>query len=134
MFSGEISQTSEQAVQSLLNRFIQLRAYGFDFSPKVEDAALEILAGEVPLNVSLVYLTECFEQYKPKHSRNRINSLSYYVGIILDKHQKKLDFQNPAKRRISDGNKVDRRSTVKTSSKEQTITGCQTGWLGRKKA
>ncbi|MGG3480610.1 hypothetical protein ABES21_24345 [Peribacillus frigoritolerans] len=134
MFAGEISQTSEQAVQSLLNRFIQLRAYGLDFSPKDENAANEIISSGVPLNDSLVYLTECFEQYKPKHIRDRINSLSYCAGFILDRHQKKLESQNFMKRGISDGNKFDRGSIGKTTSKERSITGGQTGWLGRKKA
>jgi len=81
----EISQTSEQAAQTILNRYIQLRASGFMHSPKDYDAAREI-ANAVPLESALIYLKECFDSYKPKHPRDKINSLSYCVGSILDKH------------------------------------------------
>jgi predicted transcriptional regulator len=87
--SGEISHTSD-AEQMLLNRFIQLRGYGFHSSPNDETAAKEIISNGVPLADALVYLKECFDNYKPKHSRDRINSLSYCVGFILDKHCQKL--------------------------------------------
>ena len=129
--SGEISQTSEQAVQVLLNRFIQLRAHGFDASAKDIDAAYEIM-GIVPAEDALIYLTDCFEQYKPKHSRDKINSLSYCVGFILDKYQKKIDSQKLAKRRISDG-KVHNRRTGSITPKD-SITGGQTGWIRPKRA
>ncbi|MDF2790455.1 MAG: helix-turn-helix domain protein, partial [Neobacillus sp.] len=96
--SGEISQTSEDAAKILIDRFIQLRAYGFSCSPVDESAAQEILSGGVPIAEALVYLKECFDNYKPKHSRDRINSLSYCAGYILDKHYKKLEAQNLKKK------------------------------------
>jgi hypothetical protein len=89
--SGEISQTSEDAAKILIDRFIQLRAYGFSCSPVDESAANEILRGGVPIADALVYLKECFDNYKSKHSRDRINSLSYCAGYILDKHFQKLE-------------------------------------------
>ncbi|MBO0962370.1 hypothetical protein J1P26_21945 [Neobacillus sp. MM2021_6] len=96
--SGEISQTSEDAAKILIDRFIQLRAYGFSSSPVDESAAKEIIAGGVPIADALVYLKECFDNYIPKHSRDRINSLSYCAGPILDKHHRKLESINPAKK------------------------------------
>lgn len=94
--SGEISHTSD-AEQMLLNRFIQLRGYGFHSSPSDETAAKEIISNGVPLADALVYLKECFDNYKPKHSRDRINSLSYCVGFILDKHCQKLEAEEGGK-------------------------------------
>lgn len=95
--SEEISQTSKLAEKAILDRFIQLRAKGFNFSPTDELAAKEIIAGGVPLEDALVYLKECFDNYQPKHSRDRINGLSYCVGFVLDKHCQKLESQKIAK-------------------------------------
>lgn len=92
--AGEISHTSANAVKALLDRFIQLRAYGFACSPDDEAAAREILQAGVPLENALVWLTEKFESYKPKHSKDRINSLAYCVGYILDQHTKKGEKPN----------------------------------------
>lgn len=131
--SGEISQTSESALQAILNRFIQLRAHGFAHSPKDEDAAHEILA-TVPAEDALMYLTECFEQYKPKHSRDRINSLSYCAGIILDKHHKKIESQKLAKRRLPENGYENRPGPSSTAGKEQSLTGGRVGRIRRQKA
>lgn len=89
--SEEISQTSDEAVQVLIDRFVQLRNYGFSCSPADVTAAKEILSNGVPLADALVYLKERFDSYKPRHSKDRINSLSYCTGYILDEHFKKLE-------------------------------------------
>ncbi|MGD6993964.1 hypothetical protein [Sutcliffiella horikoshii] len=128
--SEEISQTSEQAIKILLNRFIQLRAYGFDFSPTDEHAAHEIINANIPVEDALQYLAERFDTYKPKHSRDRINSLSYCVGYILDKHQQKIDTQKLAKRRIQDrGHSEYGGNTQEAPAKGDSITGGRVGWI-----
>src|SRR5690606_29963033 len=63
--SGEISHTSEQAVQALIDRFVQLRNYGLSCSPADVTAAKEILSNGVPLADALVYLKERFDSYQP---------------------------------------------------------------------
>ncbi|MBT2702996.1 hypothetical protein [Bacillus sp. ISL-35] len=135
--SEEISHTSAEAEKVLIDRFIQLRASGFACSPSDEIAAQEILSSGVPLQDALVYLTDRFDTYKPKHPRDRINSLSYCVGYILDKHYNKLESQKLAKRRIPEDGKEHKRSPGRTQKKEpiksESITGGQVGWLGRKK-
>lgn len=131
--SGEISHTSAEHL--ILDRFIQLRAYGFAYSPTDELAAKEIVSNGVPLEDALVYLKECFDNYKPKHSRDRINSLSYCVGFILDKHYQKIESQKLAKRRLpEDGNKVNRGrfgGATKEKSTNDSITGGQVGRIRR---
>ena len=133
VLSGEISQTSEQAIKVLLNRFIQLRAYGFDFSPADEQAAHEIIYAGVPVEDALQYLSDRFDSYKPKHSRDRINSLSYCVGYILDKHEKKIESSKLAKRRIQDnGNTKHGGNTKKAPAKNESITGGRVGWIRKR--
>ncbi|WP_299090429.1 helix-turn-helix domain-containing protein [uncultured Metabacillus sp.] len=81
---GEISHTPDYEVP-LLEHFIQLRAHGFDYSASDLAAVKEISAAGVSLDNAKNWLSECFSSYKPKHPRDKINSLSYCVGYILDK-------------------------------------------------
>lgn len=82
---GEISHTPDYLTE-ILDYFIQLRAQGLHYSPNDLTAAKELLTSEVPLENAKKWLHECFINYKPKHPRDKINSLSYCVGYILDKH------------------------------------------------
>jgi DNA-binding transcriptional regulator YhcF (GntR family) len=131
--AGEISHTSEEAVKVLIDRFIQLRAYGFSSSPADETAAREILSAGVPLEKALVWLKERFDTYKPKHTRDRINSLSYCAGYILDKHfeslQKEKEGNHGAKiRQYRTGNDRSAKQNV------ESITGGRVGRIRTKKA
>lgn len=80
------SMSADDFQKRLLSRFVELRAYGFTHSPKDEMAAAEIKQSGVPIEMAIKTLEEVFSNYKPKHSRDRINALSYCVGPILDKH------------------------------------------------
>jgi len=131
--AGEISHTSEQAVKVLIDRFIQLRAYGFSCSPADETAAREILSAGVPLEKALVWLKERFDTYKPKHTRDRINSLSYCAGYILDKHYESLQKEKEG----NHGEKIYQyRSGNGRSAKQniESITGGRVGRIRTKKA
>ncbi|WP_313430869.1 replication protein [Siminovitchia terrae] len=77
---------SEIYIRKLLNRFIELRAHGFDYKPVDLNAAKEIQKAGVPLAEALSSLETAFRNYNPRHSRDRIHSLSYCVGFILDQH------------------------------------------------
>ncbi|UAK17584.1 hypothetical protein [Sporolactobacillus terrae] len=78
---GQIPQSSKQ---QLLNKFIQFRGHGFFTSPKDEVAADEILA-KIPIEKAMRWLEEVFRDYRPKHPRDRINSLDYCVGPMFDR-------------------------------------------------
>ena len=86
---AEISQTPEP-IKAFIDKFIELRAYGFDASPKDKTAAQEIL-DVVPLDKAIKLLEQRFESYKPKHPRQRINSLEYCAGYILDHYLGKAE-------------------------------------------
>lgn len=81
----EISQTPD-FVTEILDYFIQLRAQGFNYSPNDLTAAKELLTANVPIESAKTWMRECFENYKPKHPRDKINGLTYCIGYILDKH------------------------------------------------
>lgn len=78
---GQIPQSSEK---QLLDKYVQLRGNGFFTSPK-DDAAAEEILRTVSLDKAMKWLEEVFKAYRPKHSRDRINSLDYCVGPILDR-------------------------------------------------
>ncbi|WP_053433951.1 hypothetical protein [Sporosarcina globispora] len=86
----------------LINQFISLRGHGFAHSPKDEDAAAEILSS-VPLDEALKLLKQRFDTFEPRHNRDRINSLGYCVGYILDKFMGNLsegDANNDSRQKV----------------------------------
>jgi len=87
-------QLNSEPIKVFLDKFIELRAYGFDASPKDEATAEEILK-VVPLDKAIKLLEQRFETYKPKHPRQRINSLEYCVGYILDHYLGKAETKEP---------------------------------------
>lgn len=118
--------------KSLLEKYVSLRGYGFDHSPKDEQAAEELLASEIPLENVIYWLEEKFQSYTPKHSRDRINSLSYCVGYILDKYH-----QQNSGEEGEDGKKVfqHRRGYGRSSSKtieeiEREAEAARRAWGG----
>ena len=74
--------------EALLNRYVQLRAYGFDPTPKDRMTAREIKLAGVPLDTAIKAMEKKFADYKPTNPRDRINSLSYCAGAILDAHHR----------------------------------------------
>lgn len=91
------SSNQEVAIQTILNKFIALRAVGTQWSAKDHQAAVEIIQSGANLQDAVLWLEECFKNYKPKHARDGIKVLGYCVGYILDQHHKKLEQLNPSK-------------------------------------
>ncbi|OLN21624.1 hypothetical protein BTO30_14185 [Domibacillus antri] len=89
--AGEISHIPQDDIQQLLKRYVQLRNKGLLTTPDDLESAKEILAAGVSLNDALIWLKEKFDSYQPKHPRDHINSLSYCVGHILDRHIEKQE-------------------------------------------
>ncbi|MEK4565216.1 hypothetical protein MKX54_11130 [Alkalihalobacillus sp. FSL R5-0424] len=80
------SLSYESLKQEILNEFVRLRGVGFHTSPADSTAADEIVQSGISLSDATQYMQECFNQYQPKHKRDRINTLSYCVGYVLDRH------------------------------------------------
>ncbi|WP_370568976.1 hypothetical protein [Fictibacillus sp. 23RED33] len=105
----EISHTPEDYQRVILNKYIQLRNSGFQTSVSDETAAVELYESNIPLEKAIYWLLDRFKTYKPKHQRDKINSLSYCVPYILDKyhaeiqkHERSLRNEKLAKRSIPD--------------------------------
>ncbi len=117
------------AIDILLNRFVELRG-GFNYSPKDYRAATEILNFGVDLNNAIKWMEEKFEMYQPKHPLDRIKSLEYCAGYILDQHTKNQE----KKRGVNSGAKVFKygRSNEKPTTKSESITGGRVGRIRRR--
>ncbi|MBM7633863.1 DNA-binding transcriptional regulator YhcF (GntR family) [Geomicrobium sediminis] len=106
--ADEISHTSADPVRTILDKYIQLRGSGFMESTKDFTAAQEIVGAGVKLDDALEWLQERFDTYAPRHNRDRIQSLDYCVGFILDRHhdkQSRQDNQNG----VSNDDKISKR-------------------------
>lgn len=59
---------------------------GFDLNAKDDQGIHTLLNYKIDVNKVLVWLEECFRDYKPKHKFDKINSFAYCLPMILDKH------------------------------------------------
>ncbi|QNK89067.1 hypothetical protein H7992_04905 [Sporosarcina sp. resist] len=76
--------SNEKYIMPLLERFVKLRGYGSDAKPLDVQAAKELQQAGVTLADAMIGLEEVFRNYNSKHPRDRIHSLSYCIGYILD--------------------------------------------------
>ncbi|EZH67925.1 hypothetical protein DH09_08380 [Bacillaceae bacterium JMAK1] len=106
--ADEISHTSADPVRTILDKYIQLRGSGFMESTKDFTAAQEIVGAGVKLDDALEWLQERFDTYAPRHNRDRIQSLDYCVGFILDRHHDKQSRQEN-QNGVSNDDKVSKR-------------------------
>jgi len=73
--------------RTIIQKYMQLAAIGgFDISEIEKIAVRQVRKDGVPLEKALELLSECFANYKPKHSRDRINSFNYCATYILNRY------------------------------------------------
>lgn len=90
---GQIPQPSYE--QCLIDKYMQLAALpGFDIPEYQKMAVRQVINSGVSLDDALKYLEECFQEYTPKHVRDKINSFNYCATVILNKYHQKLDSEN----------------------------------------
>lgn len=107
-------QAQNDEIDILLNRYIQLRGSGFSYSPIDVEAAKHILSSGVPLNSALTYMEELMQSYIPKYPGDKINSLKYCVGYILDRY-----YKEKAKEGANNVLSINRGSYGRTKSQNQ---------------
>ncbi|MED4726850.1 hypothetical protein P9597_01590 [Aneurinibacillus migulanus] len=69
-------------------RYIARRASGTELKPTDDEVIRELIRTRVPLSIVLEGIDKAFQKHKPRHSRDKINSLNYCLPIILDMHAK----------------------------------------------
>ncbi|HJV46614.1 MAG TPA: replication protein [Bacillota bacterium] len=94
--SSELDADSNQAEifesnykKAVTDKYLIRRGKGFSLSALDEQALEELLAERIPLKTALEGLDKAFNDYKPVHKRDKINSFNYCLPIIYDLHHKK---------------------------------------------
>lgn len=120
---GQIPGNSYEQIKTAYMRLAGVR--GFDVSARDRQSIVDLLSYEIDTSKLLQWLEECFADYKPKHQFDKINSFSYCVPIILDKHVSEKEVKHDKKHSRRNG-------SVKKPSGE-SLTGGQVGRIRPKK-
>jgi hypothetical protein len=101
-------------IDILLNEYVQLRGSGFIYTQNDVNAAKKILSSGIPLQDALQYMRERMQSYIPKYPGDKINSLNYCVGYILDRY-----YKEKAKEGANNVLSINRGSYGRTKSQNQ---------------
>lgn len=80
----------------LLYRYVELRGSGMFHSSKDQQEAAVIEQAGVPIEMAISILESKFAEFTPRHAKDKINSLSYCTGAILDAHYRETHQQGSA--------------------------------------
>ncbi|TES56166.1 transcriptional regulator [Halalkalibacterium halodurans] len=121
-FGAEIPQTSEgDAVDMLANRYLELRASGFNLKPD-DYASIQRTLTTVPIKAAIKLLEACFRDYeKSKRPGSKINSFSYCEPYIIDRYNELIAREQAKKGAKGGAYAPDRRGTAKVAGKSKTI-------------
>jgi predicted phage replisome organizer len=99
-----IDDDEASAEMLLVQKYMQLAAIpGFDLSEKERMSIRQVINEGVPIQEALVYLADCFQQYQPKHVRDKISSFNYCATFILNKYFDRKETNNGKKYRRGSG-------------------------------
>jgi len=125
LLSNDNAATNKQPEPyvSILDRFNELKGQMHGSAQDIA-AAKEIVSEGVPVDKAIRLLEETFQNYQPKHSRDRINSLSYCVGYILDRYFEEKESESNVtsiseRRRSNEKSRNQRHHSKGTSYEEQ---------------
>ncbi|KIL71919.1 winged helix-turn-helix domain-containing protein [Bacillus badius] len=85
---GQIPGNSPKSdYERIRNYYMELAGIGgFDVNVKDQQSIRELLSYGVNVDKALEWIKFCFDSYAPKHPRDKINSFSYCLPKILDRH------------------------------------------------
>jgi len=84
------SNEYRKAVES---RYIQRRGVGLELTSFDVEAIDELIKEKIPLSVALDGIDQAYKDFKPKHRRDRINSLNYCLSVIYGLNARKANEQ-----------------------------------------
>lgn len=114
--------------RTIIQKYMQLAAIGgFDISEIEKIAVRQVRKDGVPLEKALELLEECFANYKPRHSRDKINSFNYCATYILNRYFNEKEGGNSGKEHSRSFGRA-----AKQSAKPEPIFGDVVGRLPRR--
>lgn len=92
--SGQRKISESEYRESVTQKYIIRRENGVELRNNDWDALNELISLRIPLTTVLEGIDKAFDEHKPKHSRDKINSLKYCVPIICDlNYQKQAELE-----------------------------------------
>ncbi|OIJ12687.1 hypothetical protein BKP37_12865 [Anaerobacillus alkalilacustris] len=85
------NQMRENAIQQLEQCYLQRRGSGLIISPSDIQAIVEVIDQGINLQDAMNWTNEVFDNFKPKHSHDRINSFNYIAQYIFTKQYEKTE-------------------------------------------
>lgn len=82
------SAASDDPVNEIEKHFCQRRGKGFSVSPTDYDEIKQMLTDGLPAQLIIRVINESFDNYKPKHKRDEIRSITYCVPRCYDEWTK----------------------------------------------
>jgi len=98
IYNTQQSEKVNPDFEKIENHYIQRRGLGLIPSPTDFQSIQSVLDANIPLSDILSGIDHAFDCYKPKHSRDRINSFKYCETVIFDLYEKKKARQKAQKR------------------------------------
>ena len=102
----EIAQPKEEVnsiFEKIENHYLQRRGIGLMLSATDCKAIQSVIEANIPLDDIIKGIDYAFDNYKPRHSRDRINSFRYCEKVIFDLFEKKKA-RLKAKERVGEQN------------------------------
>ncbi|MBU9711098.1 hypothetical protein [Evansella tamaricis] len=122
-------------IDLIANRFTDLKTMqsGRPSYPNQKDyqAIAQIVARGVPTSQTIELLDRCFDDFNKRNPGESITSFNYCVKFI-DKQLKLLKAKEEAKK--GGTNVQDNRGSHDQTPREDSITGGQLGWIGKRRA
>ncbi|WP_258297886.1 phage replisome organizer N-terminal domain-containing protein [Paenibacillus peoriae] len=83
---NEISSSDIDYRQAVADKYLRCRGKGLEITIADDQAIDELIKEGVPLQTALDGIDQAFDNFKPKHKRDEIRSVSYCATIIFSLH------------------------------------------------
>jgi hypothetical protein len=83
---NEISSSDIDYRQAVADKYLRRRGKGLEITIADDQAIDELIKEGVPLQTALDGIDQAFDNFKPKHKRDEIRSVSYCATIIFSLH------------------------------------------------
>ncbi|GGE79650.1 replication protein [Priestia taiwanensis] len=85
-----LASVRRMEIELIAQRFMELRKSGSKLKQSDYNGITEVLDTGIAREDALRWMEECFQHYRPRHHRDKINSFLYCVPYILERHAERF--------------------------------------------
>lgn len=82
----QISSSNTDYRQAIANKYLLRRGKGLDITKSDDEVIDELIKELIPLQTAIDGIDQAFDNFKPKHKRDEVRSLSYCATVIYSLH------------------------------------------------